>query len=331
MKTARTLLLIVVLIGLGSALSTLSRRIKVEQQYHQVEIATDLVEVQLLPGDLQRNLQALKQAGATSIAVTEPVIGDLLSTGRVVIRPKSQVIDNTVAYRITAINDPVLQAVINDALRNLGITNSSDGTVSIPPVQIAQIPLGFDLNAREIETIQREGLLVVGRAQNFPRAGQPALNFLKRQLTALHIQNVIFGGDEVIGWRGAIDQAAETFAGDDLHFGSIEFSKQKGSEKLEDKLHGRYIRVHSISGTEMDKFQPASAVERFVRAARERNVRLLYVRLFATNGADALEVNTQYIQDIKAGLLRAGFTTGQAGIVGDPTPKTWELVSMAIG
>jgi hypothetical protein len=68
----------------------------------------------------------------------------------------------------------------------------------------------------------------------------------------------------------------------------------------------------------MEKYSPATATERYLRAARERSIRCLYVRPFARNGASAgtpaggygqqlAAANQQYFQGLQAGLAAQGF------------------------
>ena len=94
--------------------------------------------------------------------------------------------------------------------------------------------------------------------------------------------------------------------------GSIEFSDQKGLNQLGILLHKDLIRLHTISNNEMSKFEPDTALDRWMLAARERNMRSLLVRFFdITSPGTALQENLEYLESIQQGLLASGFELNQ--------------------
>lgn len=131
-----------------------------------------------------------------------------------------------------------------------------------------------------------------------------------------------------------------------LVFGEVEFTKQKGDEMLAGLLHGDFVRVHAIQSAEMAQLDERDVVDRFVRAARERNIRFCYVRLMTTanrgstqdqkNKKDkkekkekresALDNNVEYIAKITHGIARGtapmggGYGFKLATRFGEPGP-----------
>ena len=98
------------------------------------------------------------------------------------------------------------------------------------------------------------------------------------------------------------------------------------------------IRVHSSIGTdEMGAMDEPTAVERFVRAAKERNIRVCYVRLFTSGLAhdpDVLAANTAFVQKIVKGMHEARLTVGEGPAhpyLDDPKPGLAERGLMALG
>lgn len=342
---ARTLLIAIVVVGLVAALMVLTRRAAVEDDYRDVALAVDLDEVRLLADampatSLEQVLTELKEAGITSVAVTEPLLGDMLAPGMAdVLRHNGD--DGRPLYRIYSTSTQVQQA-INNAIRSqdleseeapAGSAFGSIGVVTyISPSVLTRVPLGFTLQAPVIETIQQDlGLEAIARVYNFPVLTASALENLVFDLSDNGMNTVIFAADEVGGYRGAVEDVTAILQENGIRFGAIEFGKQKGSDKMSALLEGRYVRVHSISPAEMANYQPSEAVERFVRAARERNIRVLYVRLLTTSGADALEQNVGYIAQIAAGLERSGLQPGSPKIFADPRPAQWETLLIAAG
>jgi hypothetical protein len=64
----------------------------------------------------------------------------------------------------------------------------------------------------------------------------------------------------------------------------------------------RMLRVHSIATAEMARLTPREAVERYVRAAAERNIRLNYVRLPGSTSGDLYADTLAYLHDISKGI-----------------------------
>jgi len=333
MKFARMLVYLAIVCGFLCSLNVLARRNAAEKENSQVEIAIDYEEVQSLAASQGFHtvlpiLDRLKSAGVTSLSVTESTIGDFFSTGQARALSSS-------GNLIIESSDSDIRNLIERRLVNLGLARRLSGgrlETTLSPPQIANVPLGFSQILPNLRRFANEGKFsVVARARNYPESNLATLEEMAAELQKWKIKKVVFAADEVIGWRGGVEDTAIAFRAGGLIFGSIEFGKQKGSEKLEKALFGDFVRVHSISGSEMALLQPDQAVERLVRAARERGVRLLYVRLLNTNGPGALEVNAKYLEQIRAGLERSGLKIGIAEVVGDPKPFKWETVIIAVG
>jgi len=243
LKNARTLLLAVALISLAAALPALHRRHTVETANNLVSIAVDWDEVRMLaaalPGqDTDSVLRSLKQAGVTAVAVTEPVLEDFLRTGRASARRMAA--GGQQGYELSS-PEPDVERAIARALRTNGLTDPSITIESKPrlstrtdPILLARLPLGFEILRGDIQRLQsRHGLEVIARAYNFPSYTREGMEAVAAEARELGMKTVIFAADEVLGWRGAVEECAETLQKAGLTFGSIEFGKQKGSERLE--------------------------------------------------------------------------------------------------
>src|SRR5258708_6769252 len=98
------------------------------------------------------------------------------------------------------------------------------------------------------------------------------------------IETVIFNGTDVLGYRGLDKETADALRETPINYGQIEFGKQRGDERLGYELKGEFVRVHSIGEAELGTLDENEAIDRFLRGARERNIRLCYIRLFYTAG-----------------------------------------------
>ncbi len=200
--------------------------------------------------------------------------------------------------------------------------------------------MGLGLPPEAVAAVQAAGMEIAGRIGNFPGVSPASAKAALEDLSNKGASTVIFSGEDVLGYRGLEPDVAGILRGDALlvpgiagktdppgavpgstpptmpTYGAVEFGKQKGDEKLSARLKGEFVRVHSIQAAEMGQMEEDEAVDRFVRAAKERNIRFCYVRLvtFAAMsnvaGADPLSTNTAFLGNISHGMASGNIATG---------------------
>ncbi len=187
--------------------------------------------------------------------------------------------------------------------------------------------------ADQIALAKRLGLLVIPRFQNDERYQQPqmeaAFNEVLRQ--DRKVSTVMFFGlrNQVFGFPDHLDDAAAAFkahnaqavkqtGADEFNFGNIETYDdsqiQKGSVTLAKDIEGQTVRVQAIAKTELDKITLDDVIGRYVLGARERNVRVLYLRPWGhQDGALSIEAtNVEMVKQIADQLKAHGFKLGRA-------------------
>jgi len=132
---------------------------------------------------------------------------------------------------------------------------------------------------------------------------------------------VIFDGESVLGFPGLIEETAiEMKKHDGWNFGMVELTPQDGSSRLARNLPGRVLPVHSISEDELSLMSRGAAIERYLRAVRDRGVRVLYVRpysnLYGLGLKEIFETNIEYTANLVGALEKAGYKTGKAEPLG---------------
>jgi len=168
-------------------------------------------------------------------------------------------------------------------------------TAAQPAAQLAAAPYGIAISAsRELVTdaqmgfdpAQLRAVKAVGPAMTVTARMPNTLNVnLDRvrsmldeaQATGAHV--VILSEDEVLGYSSMIPIVAREMKKRGLIFGVVEFSKQKGEDSLATGMDGEIVRVHSVAGEEAAKSRPEILEDRYVRAIRERNIRVAYIHL----------------------------------------------------
>ena len=92
------------------------------------------------------------------------------------------------------------------------------------------------------------------------------------------------------------------------------------------------LRVFSLTPEELATLTPDDARDKYVLAARERNVRILYVRPFLTTpaGVDEVQANLDYVASIAGDLQQAGYRMGKAVPLPDVTIHPLWFLLMAV-
>jgi hypothetical protein len=179
--------------------------------------------------------------------------------------------------------------------------------------------MGLGLPPDAVRAAQTSGLEIAGRIANFPGVTEASARGSLDRLRSQGASIVIFSGDEVLGYRSSeLEKAvaamlrgeAGSSPDSSLSYGAVEFGKQKGDEKLSAALAGDFVRVHTIQAAEMGQLEEAEAVDRFVRAAKERNIRFCYVRLLTFAGPDPLGANLKFLDQIASGMEHGSVGTG---------------------
>lgn len=319
----RLLVYALLLIGIAGSLMVTVERIHVESRNKAVEIVLDYDEILQVaaatghsPADV---LKQFKEAGATSVAITEQTVGDLCRDGVIEYNLKQHTqngpfllyakkdLTRLVHNLNTAIPSLYARARYEFAEGDSGWISVANG---IPISYLNEIPIGFPDNS--LEQVKGAGLIPVARLISYPGLTPNAINTRLKEIKSDGINTIIFYGDQVYGFKGAVKSTAIAIAANGLYLGRVEFSKQKGDQRLAEKAVANTITVHSIAGDEMPKMDLTSIVERFQKAVRERGVRMCYVRMYESSSDDILRDNANYVQKISRAITKAGYTMRDA-------------------
>ncbi len=319
-------------LGTIGAAWALSYRYQVETGNRAVEMVVDYAEVANLAGSARMTvpqvLDQLKQAGAISVAVQEETVGDLISSDQAQIKPDSKLAGTVIEY-----NDPL----ITERLRDSGLPMDQPVTslnrvqvrINATPEYVLTHPVG--LSPQAVKDVRQARMKVVARLVNAVGVDRQSAIRSASQLKRDGVRIIIFSGDQVLGFRGGLKDTADAFKQQGLIFGSVEFAKQKGDLRLSQLMLPNVIRVHSITGPEMGTLDRATAIERFVKAARERDIRLIYVRMFDFGDSNPLKTNLDYISTITRDLSKEGLTVKPAHPFDEAGFPPAAVVLIAIG
>ncbi len=330
MKMKETLqkpLVFLIIIALGSATYMAAQRWQIEQANRAVEIVADWEQIQemsvsyALP--LRTLLTLLQKEGVQGVAITEETIGSLQDNGQITVTPILSTSPSPTQWKVLiSSKDPLIIARLRShLLHRYHLQEGLNRHPSLPSLEatlespglfntVRNLPVGF--SKRDLALIRSAGLEVVGRVFNTFGLSPQSVGWLLGILKQEGIRVLIFAGDTVLGFRDQIGETARLLDQYQMVYGSIEFGKQQGDEALSKLLRGRLIRVHSVTPTEVSKLSLPEITERYTRAARERNIRILYLRFppYATH--KGLQDQLDYLRALKQSLLREGLILGKA-------------------
>src|SRR5207302_529441 len=339
-----------VVAGLVAALVVLVHRYHLEQANRTVEISVDGDDWMTLArrtGIGRDSLyDSLYRAGARSVTLYAVSLKRLADSGRLTVMTGSDVINAARAGSVAGPLGDLLRAgqispgntYVVGALPALervraglavqllphagqGRTTLRTGSGAVLGIagrgqEIEEAPLG--LLSEDAAQIRAQRLAIEARIRNFREVAPGGLEAFFTGLRSLGEDRLtlIFDGPQVLGYDRLIPDVAEQMKSAGFAFGQIESftarRRQRGEPELALRVQPAVLRVFSLTPEELATLNPDDARDKYVLAARERNVRILYVRPFLTTpaGVDEVQANLDYVASIAGDLQQAGYRVG---------------------
>lgn len=343
-KKSYSILIFFIIVALVIAGVVIFHRSKFESDFKQVELVMSLNELRELcyqeGYDEIELLNKIKHFGINSIAIHEDTLENLSLSGKILyfsdkelnklnfflksIDPFKKfqpspgeayvILDDKTDY--LRVKDNLQRQLGEDLVRDLNLLTYKGLKVKGSEEKLADLGLGF--SEEDIELVRNLGFQVILRFKNFPQINKENIDFkFKESDKAGKISGVIFEGETVLGYpsKENIIFTAELLKTKAYPFGIIEFAGQKGIETVAYSASELAVRVHSITKEELEIISQQKAVERWIRATKERKVRLFYIKPFMKSNSNLIEVNLSYIRTIKEDLKASGFNTGKASLL----------------
>lgn len=275
-----------------STLPALALRHQAEAANRAVSIAVEfstlreLASAQNLP--LPEALIQLRDAGADTLALNERTAGELTSTGEILVAPAPLSTTGAIRPAFTATAPPQTIALVQEAHQaRTGTTLpvEPNGSLLVPdPVTFRNLSLGID--EEEARLAAFHSFQIIARHANSPGTTPASIEWTLRRSDLLGANAYLPLGDAVLGDRTLIPATAKLLQNFGILYVGAEFSKTSGESPLAKRLLDQTIRLHAAQAAELARMTPEAIVERYAKAARERNVRVLLLRP-ATLAAEA--------------------------------------------
>ncbi len=310
-----------------------------EQRNVFVETVVDFEEIRQLAREegwsLKELFEALKKNGASSVAVSEDTLSSLESEGKITVLSSKEIrklsLEETfemnppagsntlgslwVHSENTALLDRIEQTLswkipadrLNRVHRNLLLINKSSKGFR------ERVGLGF--SSEYFQMADEAGLGLVVRVFNYPGlTADAAAKIINSIPSPASVSALLFAEEEMLGSRGELKNIVPLFKDRSYRIGWVEFNLQDGIESyLQGLSTGRpFVRVHSISRKELDlSYNVKRSVARWVRAVKDRSLKMLYIRCFFQDDKKFIEnlamFNIDYLARIVKELSDSGF------------------------
>lgn len=351
-RKAKLWLWVVTLIGVIAALPLGLNRMTMEASSKQVEYVfdyRDLVEVadyQARPQQyVAEQLKNLKYVGVTTMSLYESTFRELAQAGRLTyynskdiallqsqLEPKGQ---NFTYLLYTGEDekreiDPLVRAALDrvDAVyRDWSFGGREGLVIELPLQEVLLKPLGFD--PITMRTLHDAGFNILARFSDrvlpFDKA---AVDAQLAELKEFGVTRILFDGDKVKGYTDqaeerSVNAFAELLNKYGMGVATIENLKkpQKGINTLAYITNYNVVRLYSLSPDDAMGMTPEAIADRFLLAAKDRNIRMFFLNTSAqssqeksavVNSLDNLYISMKGEDGIVQTLADAGFPSGMA-------------------
>jgi hypothetical protein len=296
---------------------SLSFRYSVEQKNKAVGIVAELSTVrELALGQamtVEEGLRFLKTKGLTGVVLGEEYVADLSSIGYIEVLPQG---GTTVVSGEPRQVGRVARA-IQTRYPSVVMTLGKDG-FAVPLSPEAVRPLPVNINPDDAELAKRLNLQIISRHIN-PN-GSSGKTVEKTIQWASELGSTVFlpQGMQVLGRRDNMEELVKALESTGMLYASAEFGKIGGDQNVVEMRPESIIRLHSAQADELDKLPYSECIDRYVRAAKERNQRLLLLRPVSSSAPLPLTEFAKFVEDVSTQLTESGFTIQPPHPFSDP-------------
>jgi len=319
-----------------------------EQRNVFVETVVDFEEIRQLAREegwlLTELFAALKKNGASSVAISEDTLSSLESEGKITVLSSKEIrklaIDENLEINVPAERNTLGSLWVHSERSELLDRIEQHLSWKISPKKLIRIHrnlllidksskgfrerVGLGFSEEYFRMADAAGLGLVIRVFNYPGLNvDSAARIINAIPSPASVSALLFAEEEMLGTRGEIKGIVKLFENRSYRIGWVEFNLQDG---IESYLHGLaknrpFVRVHSISRKELDLvYNVKRSVARWVRAVKERSLKMLYIRCFFQDDKRFIEnlvdFNLDYLARTVKELNDAGFK-----VAGDLTER----------
>jgi len=282
-------------------------------------------------------IDKLKPQGLNAVVLSEETMAELIGRGRATISPG---LDGTTVLNFPFDPDGArVRKALEIRLQKKDFSgggqpfgNQGNRILIVPmsPNIIRATSIG--LNPDQAANAKKHGLIIVARCANPPGVSTKTVQQTLAWAHDLGATVFLPEGDQVLGRREAITTTIDTLNQLGMLYASAEFAKIGGDEEVLRTDPGNVVRLHSAQAAELDKLTLPDAVERYVKASRERNMRILLIRPFSYGAEEPLTAFSDFLHLIGERIVKEGGALGNPKPFSDPHMPRWypALIGLSI-
>ncbi|MEZ0326471.1 MAG: DUF5693 family protein [Fimbriimonas sp.] len=337
-STSRIPVWLWVSVGLSVLLSlySIGKRYQVEAKNKAVAIAAEYEVVEALAAAQgisdEQDLYSLKAQGLNALVLSEETIGDLLGTGRATLQ------FHTMNHGFVSTLDIPDESVRNRVRRGISIRfgvraiySKGGSTLFVPginPSLIRSTAIGLD--PTQLDQARTAAVHILGRFSNPQGVSSRAVRETLKWAKESGVECYLPLGEQVLGRRDATNATIEALKELDMLYATPEFTKIGGDANIVAAIPDRVIRLHSAQAAELDKLPLIDAVERYGRAGRERNMRILLLRPVSFAADAPLSAFGSFIKEVGDQIRKEGGDIGTPKPFREPDLPQWWRVLIAL-
>ena len=361
MKILSKILISFALLGFLICLGVAIKRVKAESNLKEVDLAIDYEATKILARQFgltpQKLLKRFKDEGVTSVIVHEDTLGSLQEEGRLFVFSSNQLkerasLDLFTGYSLhpklkktllgpnktyILTHSPSLHAHLHKTL-NLKmpgpIERGREGGLRVIGLESTGehlLDTGVGFLDEKIKELSKLGLGIILFPSNYGRPNSKSIDYLFRNVAQRGVEKVVFE-EEVLGYPQHLATTLRSIENMGLRLVVLEFFHPKGIEKLFSAQMPKYfVRAHRISDEEMKEIDREKALNRFLRSVRERNIRCLYLLPFLEGGSNLIDLNLEYVRELKNRLRSNGFEVGVKNTMAKISINNFLLFLISLG
>lgn len=334
METFKKPIVFFVLSILTFVVATLSvlKRMEVENGNRRTVLAIEWDAIQNLGlasnTSVDQSIELLKKAGVNGVALSEQTLGDLFNEGKVqavspnqfVLKVPRNELDATLNRINMGLNLRGIQSEYSQEegfrLLNATVSLARSATIGIDP--------------SELEGAKRAGWYVIGRFGNPSGVNTRAITTTLELAKEQGVRAFLPLGEQVLGRRDAMDTTISALQSTGLLYLSPEFAKLGGDDLMLNKVTSQVVRLHAAQSAELDKLSLGAAVERYRKAASERNMRVLLIRPLTSGAENPIGAFADFIKQIRTELAKDKISIGEPRPFADPAIPSWMRIAIGL-
>ncbi|MHA6481329.1 DUF5693 family protein [Paenibacillus sp. strain BS8-2] len=321
-RKAKLWLWVITLIGVVAALPLGAQRMVMEDSANTVEYAfdyRDIVEVsehQAKPAAfLKEQLSLLKEAGINTMAVYESTLKELGQAGRLTFYNEKDAAllqgklpDDRVNYTYILYageeEEEKIGKVVREALDRTGVTyrdwsfGDRNGIV-VEQSLTSMLLKTMDFDPMSLEAIRDAGFHIIARfSDRIVPYDAARTDAQMAMLKEYGVTRLLFDGEKAKGASNqgdlkSLDSFGEMLKQYDIGLTAIENLKkpQQGIHKLAYLTDYNVVRVYSLSPEDSIEMTKAGIADRFLLAAKDRNIRLFFLNTMLQSSMDMGKLN----------------------------------------